>query len=149
VRGFEIARDRLLIGIVDHEIIRIGSGGRPAAEYPARLPAFRILDLDNFGTKLVSRCGSPRMWFPQLFVMRAKGRATFVNLRNQVLGESLGAGWSRLELREIENLCIIQTMRRYTRCIHRSSLRLNNLDRQDRSLRYPVETALNWIIQCL
>jgi hypothetical protein len=81
---------------VDHEIIRIGSGGRPAAEYPARLPALRILDLDNFGTKL---------------------------------GESLGAGWSRLELREIENLYIIQTMRRYTRCIHRSSLRLNNLDR--------------------
>ena len=57
-RGFEVDRDRFLVGVVDHEVIGIGAGLRAAAEAPAGLAALRVFDLDDFGAERGKRLGA-------------------------------------------------------------------------------------------
>src|SRR5438132_5677929 len=59
-RGFEIDRDRFLIGVVDHEVIGVGIGLRAGAENPAGFAAFRILHLDDLGPEPGERLGPGR-----------------------------------------------------------------------------------------
>ena len=61
--GFEVDRDRFLVGVVDHEIIGVGAGLGPAAEPPAGLAALWVLDLDDLGAEPGERLGAggPRL----------------------------------------------------------------------------------------
>ena len=55
---FEVDGDRFLIGVVDHEIIGVGTRRRPAAERPARFASFGVLHFDNFGAEPGERLGT-------------------------------------------------------------------------------------------
>jgi hypothetical protein len=49
--GFEIDRDRFLVGIVDHEVIGVGARLGAGAQYAAGFAAFGIFHLDDLGAK--------------------------------------------------------------------------------------------------
>ena len=50
-RRFQVERHRLLVGIVDHEIVGVGAGLGAASENPARLATHRVLDFDDLGAE--------------------------------------------------------------------------------------------------
>jgi hypothetical protein len=57
-RRLQVHRHRLLVGVVDHEIIGVRPGFRAGAEDAARLAAFRVLDLDHLGAELGQDLGA-------------------------------------------------------------------------------------------
>ena len=61
--GFQIDRDRFLVGVVDHEVIRVRAGRRPAAERAPGLAGLRIFDFDNLRAEPGQRFGAGRAGF--------------------------------------------------------------------------------------
>ena len=66
--GFEVDRDRFLVGVELEEIERVGAAGRPGEGGPAGLAAARVLDLDDLGAEPGERLGAggPRLELRQI-----------------------------------------------------------------------------------
>ena len=59
-RRFEVDRHRLLVGVVDHEIIGVGTGLRAGTENAPGFAALRVFHLDDLGAELGQHLGAGR-----------------------------------------------------------------------------------------